>query len=307
MTHSPKTEYQGARKNWFLPALAVTTLLLFTPRIPAQEGGNVFTFLFPGLTDAPPRFVFTAMTEFTDAGRKRGPASPQNPAYYITHSLGYQSRGDPIRETEATQDDIDSVLIEALGTTGLRKAGPGDRPQLAIIYMWGAHNPLDRDPDGPWLLNGMDRAALVGGARWSNRLGRAVSDTIDMMETVSPRCGSSWGGQRGLSGMFKVMNPVRLFSYDAKNEQLLHQVSGRCYFVVASAYDYDLLAKNQRQLLWRTRLTVAANGVSQKQSLPSLIAYSARFFGRDMTEPEIARLPAVPIGVVKMGTPEVVK
>ncbi len=235
------------------------------------------------------------MTEFTEAGRKRGPASPEHPTYYITHSMGYQSKGDAIKETQAAQEDVEPVLVEALAKTGFRKAGPQDRPQIAIIYMWGTHNTLDREYDAASFRNGMDRAALVGGTRWANRLGRAVNDTEDLVDAMGP------------TNVFQHMSPIRVFTYLEKNERLLNQVSGSCYFVVASAYDYDLLAKNQRQLLWRTRLTVAANGVSQKQSLPSLISYSAPYFGREMKEAEIVRLPAVPAGHVKMGDPKVVR
>jgi len=37
--------------------------------------------------------------------------------------------------------------------------------------------------------------------------------------------------------------------------------SASSFFVVASAYDYDALAKGQRRLLWRTKMTVNALGV----------------------------------------------
>ena len=46
----------------------------------------------------------------------------------------------------------------------------------------------------------------------------------------------------------------------------------------------SLLRRSLR--LWRTRMTVAAQGVSQEQTLPTLIATAAPYFGKDMTEPE---------------------
>jgi hypothetical protein len=79
-----------------------------------------------------------------------------------------------------------------------------------------------------------------------------------------------------------------------------------CYYVVASAYDRGSVAADQRQLLWRTRLTVAADGVAQRQSLPVLIAAAAPFFGRETPEPEIIRKRSLRRGNVEIGTPTVV-
>ena len=103
------------------------------------------------------------------------------------------------------------------------------------------------------------------------------------------------------------MNPVHQFKMRSeKNEFLVDQAVSDVYYVVASAYDYAALAKQERRLLWRTRMTVAASGVSEEQTLPTLIATAAPFFGREMTEPSIFAKRAVRDGHVELGTPTVV-
>jgi hypothetical protein len=99
--------------------------------------------------------------------------------------------------------------------------------------------------------------------------------------------------------MFKRSNP--------KNEFLVDQAASNVYYVVASAYDFKSVMAKQRLLLWRTRMTVAAAGVSQVQTLPTLVLSAAPFFGKEMSEPETMSKRAVREGTVEIGTPTVVE
>jgi hypothetical protein len=87
---------------------------------------------------------------------------------------------------------------------------------------------------------------------------------------------------------------------------LLEQTANDIYYVVASAYDYRSASTNKRVLLWRTRMTVAAEGVSQVQTLPALVLAASPYFGKDMAEPELLTKRPVPEGSVEIGTPVVV-
>ena len=107
--------------------------------------------------------------------------------------------------------------------------------------------------------------------------------------------------------MMAFADPVHLFRMkNPKNDFLLDQSADDVYYVVASAYDYRALAQNQRHLLWRTRMTVASKGVSQIDTLPTLIASAAPYFGRDMAEAETLIKRTVRSGNVEIGTPVVV-
>src|SRR5439155_15390002 len=107
--------------------------------------------------------------------------------------------------------------------------------------------------------------------------------------------------------MMAFANPVEMFRRAAlKNEFLLDQTANDVYYVVASAYDYASAATNRRTLLWRTRMTVAAQGVSQEQTLPTLVLSAGPFFGKDMLEAETINKRTMREGTVEVGTPVVV-
>jgi hypothetical protein len=63
---------------------------------------------------------------------------------------------------------------------------------------------------------------------------------------------------------------------------LWEQIRDDCYFFVVSAYEGAALAKGERRLLWRTKLTTAANGISLAESLPSIVLGGTDFFGKPM-------------------------
>jgi hypothetical protein len=90
------------------------------------------------------------------------------------------------------------------------------------------------------------------------------------------------------------------------NEFLLNQALDDVYYVVASAFDYQAVAKGEPKLLWRTRMTVSSQGISVKQALPAVMASAASHFGREMAESEIIHGHAVPEGKVEVGAPTVV-
>ena len=76
---------------------------------------------------------------------------------------------------------------------------------------------------------------------------------------------------------------------------------------MASAYDYQSVTEKRRRLLWRTRMTVAAQGVSPEQSLPTLVLNAAPYFGKDMAESAILSKRSMREGTVEIGTPTVVE
>jgi len=110
------------------------------------------------------------------------------------------------------------------------------------------------------------------------------------------------------SSVLDFANPVNTFKRrSSKNEFLVDQTASDVYYVVASAYDYKSLAAKQRTLLWRTRMTVASDGVSPQQSLPTLVLTAGPFFGKEMPEAETFMKRSLPEGKVEVGTPTVVE
>ena len=309
-----------------LPAAAPSSLpasstpISLSAKKPA-ESQWVFSLL-PKSLQKNPHLELTVITEFTDAGKKLAPVSPAQPAYFITQSSGYRALGHaPGNERTLPADQIEKLLVRALATNGYRPADlPAHAPTLVIFYAWGSHNLLvEGDAENPSLSgdrvarNLLDRAALVGGEKFAKELlqlfqqadAQALAnpparvDPSGAVPTIQPILGAA---------QLEFTNPVNLFKQrSAKNEALVDQAAADVYYVVASAYDHAALAQKQRVLLWRTRLTVAAQGVSQEQTLPTLIATAAPYFGREMPEPEVLTRRAVRDGTVEIGTPTVVE
>ncbi len=271
--------------------------------------------LLPKSFQQNPNLELTVITEMTDEGKKVTPVTPEHPAYYIAESSGYHQLGDPGGEKKIfPREEVERILTSALAKNGFLPAKPpAQPPTLAVFYSWGSDNILvEGDEENPSLSgdqvarNMLDRASLVGGEKFAKELldlfnqAQAMSDAADTH--VAP------GGQSPMTPeMMAFANPINLFKMrNPKNEFLLDQTADDVYYVVASAYDYQSLAQNHRRLLWRTRMTVAAKGVSQEQTLPALIATAAPYFGREMDEAETLIKRPVRDGKVEVGTPVVV-
>lgn len=262
-----------------------------------------------------PTLEITVITETTEAGKKLPPVSVDRPVYYQAHSLGYKTLGDPSAgEKPVDAGELERVLFRSLATNGYQPAkSSGPPPSIVIIYYWGVHSVLNEgDPDNPSLpvevvrRNILDRAALVGGAKFAKELHVLMQEADDYATAASAQLATD--GRPPISpGLVAFANPVNLFKLrNAKNELLLNQIAGDLYYLVASAYDYQSVAANNKVLLWRTRMTVSARGVSQRQAMPAMILGAGPFFGREMKEPEIVSKRAVPEGSVEIGTPTVV-
>ena len=311
-----------------LPALIASAPLLSgaaapppgTPASTGKEGRSsgksewVFSLL-PKSLQKNPRLELTVITEMTDAGKKLPPVSPQAPAYFETFSPGPRHLGHSQgNESTLKPAEIERLLRRALAANGYLPASqPGQPPSLLIIYTWGSHYLLtEGDEENPTLSgdqvarNLLDRAALVGGEKFAKRLLDLFqqADAMNIAASARPPPG---GEQVFTPAMVEFANPVSMFKRsDPANEFLVDQTASDVYYVVASAYDRKSVTENRRVLLWRTRMTVAAQGVSQEQSLPTLVLSAAPFFGKEMVGPEILSKRAIREGSVEVGTPTVV-
>ncbi len=278
--------------------------------------------LLPKSLQQNPHLNLTVITEMTDAGRKLPPVSPASPAYFITKSGGHHDLGHSTgTEVVLSAEQVEKILIRALAANGyLPSLPPARPPTLVINFVWGAHNLLtEPDADNASLSglavgrNLVDRAALVGGEKFAKQIVDVFTRAEELARANPPARIDPSGAVPGIAPILGAeqmafMNPVHQFKLRSeKNEFLVDQAVSDVYYVVASAYDYAALAKHERRLLWRTRMTVAAAGVSEEQTLPTLIATAAPFFGREMTEPSIFAKRAVRDGQVELGTPTVVE
>ena len=277
----------------------------------------VFSLLPKSLQRNPP-LDLTVITEVTDEGKKLPPPSPDHPVYYITETAGYVQVGDTSGgEKTLAPGEIERLLKKSLAANGYLPANPpAQPPTLVVIYAWGTDNLLNPDDESlsaeQTARNILDRAAMVGGAKFARELA-TLFEQADALATANQpartdQAGNTIGPDPVLGpAQMEFFNPVYLFKLrNPKNEFLVDQAADDCYYVVASAYDYAAFTRQQRMLLWRTRMTVNSKGISQVQSLPTLIATAAPYFGRDMPEPEILSKRAKE-GEITIGAPTVVE
>ncbi len=249
--------------------------------------------LLPKAFQTNPMMDMTVITEMTDEGRLRPLPSPASPAYYSLLSAGYRMHGEISGDLRIfSQAETEEHLIRALAASGFQPEKEDHPPSLLIVYSWGVHSPLEfGDEENPAeanaaiLRNMLARAALVGGDGFARELHARFMDASDMFdinripgfETLPP-----WA--------FNFANPIAQFRQSSvRNEFLLLQSANSLYYIIASAYDYSSAAENRRVLLWRTRMTVSAAGVSQRESLPTVIQTAAPYFGRETAEPQIVQ------------------
>lgn len=309
------------RSSLWLVALAALTTGLAAAEPVAEsrrtENKSEWVFsLLPKSLQRNPRLELSVITELTEAGRRARHASPQQPAYVDFFTAGPKHLGHTAgNEKTLPQAEIESLLERALAANGfLRASAHQKRPELVILYTWGTHALLiEPDAENPVLSgneiarNLLDRAAMVGGEKFAREM-LQLFEQADALAIAANAPVPPGGAAVFTPEMTAMMNPVELYKRrSAKNEALVDQSASDVYYVVASAYDYASMQAKKRQLLWRTRMTVASAGVSPQQTLPTLIQTAAPYFGREMAEPEMIYKRAIKDGQVEIGPATVIE
>ncbi len=259
---------------------------------------NVFSLL-PKAFQKNPLLDQTVITEMTPAGKTVPPPTSDHPAYYIIQSGGRHDEGYHFAEGQPpTEAALHAVIGRVLAAQSYQPAKDGHPPSLMLLYHWGScslrENQPEEDADGTETINSdalLAAAKLTGGEKFAQDLFTALreqqnqnqyKESLDRMEAALRAT--------GMDVHLSVPPPefaqsARAFTNrDDHTRQLIEQTTGNFYYVVVSAYDYTAAASNRRLLLWRTRMTVVANGVAMADSLPALLVSAGKYFGQDMSE-----------------------
>jgi hypothetical protein len=232
--------------------------------------------LLPKAFTANPTLEMTVYSERTDYGRTLPEASPQTPVYYVSHSDGFHQMGAVMGgEHSPMPEELEQTFRRTLTERGyLPASDQGHPPALMLNYFWGSHAALE--PELAQMFrelneqNIIERALLVGGRFYA----RELRHEMEFGRTI-------------LGGTLK-------------RDYLRYQAAHDLYYVVVSAYDFKSVASGERKLAWRTTMTVNAQGVAMKESLPPLIYSGGFYLGRDSGEPMAIRRD-VQRGTVKLG------
>ncbi|MBE2213309.1 MAG: hypothetical protein IAE82_05510 [Opitutaceae bacterium] len=246
---------------------------------PAGEGsGWKWNFqLLPTSLQKRPKVAMTFFTEMTDAGRKLEAPSAKAPAYYLIHAGKPQSFGENTNRTPPPQEaDLRATVLRTLEAAHYHEASPPEHPPtLILIYYWGVHagiNDLTAEIDPTQAMRNLyQRAHLIGGEKFAETWRRAREDDDLRRDSMALVYGVS-------SDEYKL----QLKSEAVR--KLLAQAREDVYFVVVTAYDAAALAREEKVVLWRTKMTVSARGMAMRESIAPLIAASAPYLGRETVE-----------------------
>jgi hypothetical protein len=287
---------------------------------PAKRGGFVFSLL-PKSLQKNPRLDFNIITEMTPAGHKLPVPTPQAPVYYISQAGKMVNTGVGAEGLKGPPpEQLERMMAKALADGGYLPGDPATHPpSLIVVYNWGSSSfqpPADvSDENGEGNVPVpeielrkalLDRAMLLGGAKFRREVSDAMAQ-VDQKAAMQRSFAAPEGGDFMGSVGDMLPDPFeQLRNRSAESERLVEELFSSSYFVVASAYDYAAIAKGQRVLLWRTKMTVNSLGVNMAESVPPLIASAAAYLGRETKEPVVVTKRIQREGRVEVGTPVIV-
>jgi len=271
------------------------------------------------------------ITELTPSGRAHPPPTAEAPAYFVA-TAGRQlalGRGAAGLATSPEPARLQALFERALAAAHYHPAAAPHPATLVLTYSWGTHAaplgaedapvddtgaPAAGEADDLLIRELIERARLVGGDRFATELVAAISaESQARRATPTPRVDPTGSvatqpnvaGSVGF-GLTEVFSPLERFRHrDDRTRHFMEDIGGSIHFVVASAYDAASVAAGRRVLLWRTKMTVRATGLSLADALPPLIATAGPFYGRDMARAESLRRRLSQAGTVELGPLEV--
>lgn len=203
--------------------------------------------------------------------------APNKPVYYVflgaaERVLGAAWAGEPQPKKEVLEAEIHRVLA-AQGFQRTQLGGP--MPQLAIVVTWGSANLMTDD----------------------------LEETNDAGETTTTTIAWNRREIAQLVGADKTYNKL-VSSSDA--EDINDAARQDRLYVMVAALDAQLLAKKQKKLIWRTRISIESRRTSLPESLTVMLNSGAPFFGKNTDLPVFVDDNLRKKADVEIGTPVVV-
>jgi hypothetical protein len=282
---------------------------------PPTSSGQWSLSLLPKSMDKNARVDMTVFGEVTSAGAAKPLPTAQSPQYYVAQSGGYRpDRIAPLGEKTPSDATVTTHIDKSLRAAGYLPAEEGKTPDLLVVFHWGSQ--YGRDEDSTI----MTRALLIGGDAFAKELDdvlrrqreeRQLQRDLTGRQTVThfSASGRTTFTRQNVNTMaaFASFSPIEQFKRrDDNNALLLEQATGDLYYVLISAYDFPALQKGQRVLLWRTRLTVDASGVSLVDTLPALLFNAGPYLGKETGRAGTFTKKMLRSGSVEIGPSEVI-
>jgi hypothetical protein len=229
-----------------------------------------------------------AVTDTTPAGALRRPVSAANPVYYAAVSAGYREFGGIIAgEKIPAKDEVLKTIARVLAKQGYLPANDDKPPSLLLVWAWGTMN-TDRmysfnpdDTEGRQ-INRNQLLRFLG----AYKLGLITKEPDPFRQDL--------------------MLPGALFR-DADSEMISDLATEDLYVAAISAYDYAAATRQQKTLLWMTKISCPSRGLALPETLPAMLALAGPYIGRETAKPVSVKATEQFKTEVKIGDPTLVE
>lgn len=204
------------------------------------------------------------VTDTTPAGALRRPVSPASPAYYLAVSAGFRDfggvmAGDKLPPKEAVFKAIAGVL----GKQGYLPGTDENPPSLLLIWTWGTMY--------------TDRLVMADGSDGPQTNRRQLLRFLGAYKLgLISKERSGFQDETMMAGV--------LFR-DADSEMIADLATEDLYVAAISAYDYAAATRNERVLLWTTKISAPSRGLAFNETLPVMLALAGPNIGRETAKP----------------------
>jgi hypothetical protein len=182
--------------------------------------------------------------------------TPDKPVHYLWLGSGERTLGAVwAGERQPDRATLEKEVMRVLGTQNFQRTQiGGPMPKLAIVVMWGSANLMIDDIEETDDAGETTTSSLV----WNRR-------------EIAQLVGADKANQKMLSGS----------EADAINDAARQD---RLYLMVA-AFDAMALAKKEKKLVWRTRISIESRRTSLPESLTVMLNSAAPYIGRSTELP----------------------
>jgi hypothetical protein len=229
-----------------------------------------------------------AVTDTTPVGALRRPVSAANPAYYTAVSVGYRDFGGIIAGDKIPpKDEVVKVITRVLAKQGYLPATDVNPPSLLLIWTWGTMNTDRMYTGNPDDIEGqqVNRRQLLR-FMGAYKLGMISKEPGGFQDSLFES-----------GALFR----------DADSEMIADLATEDLYVAAISAYDFGAASRQEKVLLWTTKISCPSRGLAMPETLPAMLALAGPYIGRETAKPVSLKATETFKAEVKIGDPTVVE
>jgi hypothetical protein len=229
-----------------------------------------------------------AVTDTTPVGALRRAVTPESPAYYAAINAGYRDFGGIVAGIKSPpKEETLKTIARVLAKQGYLPATDQHPPTLLLVWTWGTMN-TD-------LMYSFDPDDTEGRQVNRNQLLRFMGAYKLGLITKEP---DPFHQDRLLPGaMFR----------DADGDMIADLATEDLYVAAISAYDYAAALRQEKSLLWMTKISCPSRGLALPQTLPAMLALAGPYIGKETAKPVTVKATEQFKAEVKIGDPTVVE